>query len=694
VLDEVLSYYNRLRAPATKVALPRVLVVGRTGLQLRSRTRRFESDQLDVECVDNDFGVIEAVRRFDPDAIVTFGASPESFPSLYGLPYDQRRRWIDVGDDIPDEEAGERAYNCAMTYILNRNEDSGYQQPLVSIFTPIHETGELLQRAYRSVAAQTYSNWEWVLVDDSPRPGSTLALARQIASRDPRVRVYDMRERSGGIVGEAKYRAAVLCRGAYLLELDHDDVLTPWAVELLVQAFEQVPEAGFAYSDCVEVDDHMQSLTYGADFAFGYGDYYEETYEGVKLQVARQPAINPKTIRHIVGVPNHFRAWRREVYLALGGHNRRLSIADDYELLLRTFLATRMVHVPALCYLQFLSPRRDQRNTQDVARADIQRRVRSIAWHYEERIRERFAALGLVDWAGQEHPRDPLQSTSRFGAEEQVASLRMDLGPHTNILVCGAQKSGTTALLYSIAAALGGPQRIHFEPGAPEHVSLGGAAHNLCKMVLGAGAIDAFIPIFPRFDKRVFIVRDPRDVLVSRLLYMVRDQSFIFDPERLQRLLTALAQKEANVDALDVVDLARLIGELEGQPDYLERSIDMALQPMRVWQQVGEHFHRLRYEDFVGGDTDALARYLGFSVSSNVQVPEWVQRVGRTKSGGDWRNWFTANDVDTLRERFAPYLEFFDYPDEWDLPPQRRVNPEHGSGYVAWIVDLRRSGRG
>jgi len=694
LLDEVLSYYNRLKPRRPGVALPRVLIVGRSGAQLRGgKLSDVESGELQVECVEHDTGVTEAVRRLDPDAIVTFGATPGSFPSLFGLPYDVRRRWIDVGD-APDEEAGERAYGCAIGYILNRNEDAGYQQPLVSVFTALNDTGEILKRAYGSLAAQTHANWEWVIVDDSVHAGTTLTLAREIASRDARVHVYDIRPKSGGVVGAAKYRAAMLCRGAYLLELDHDDVLTPWALELLVQAFAQFPDAGFAYSDCAEVDDQMRPLTYPQGFAFGYGSYYEETYNGARLQVARQPAVNPKTIRHIVGVPNHFRAWRREVYHALGGHNRRLSIADDYELLVRTFLATRMVHVPSLCYLQFLSMQPGGRNTQAAARADIQRRVRSIRWHYEERIRRRFAELGLVDWASEECPGDPLLAPSRFGAEEQSASLEMHLGSYINVLVCGAQKSGTTALLYAIATALGSRQRITYEPRSPERIELGPGSHNLCKLVLEVAPVENFVPIFPRFDRRIFIVRDPRDVLISRLLYMVRDQEFIHDASRLQRLLAALSDKEADPDALNVVDLARLIGELENLPAYLEESIAHAVRPMQIWPQLRQHFELLRYEDFVSGNTGALAKYLGFSVSSAVQVPEWIQRVGRTKTGGDWQNWFTAKDVETLRPRFAPYLEFFGYSDDWQLPQQRRVSPEHASAYVTWIVDLRRSGRG
>lgn len=427
-IHEVLCYYNKLRTTAASAALPRILVFGKADLALRSMAHAsWETDRLTVRCVESDVAAAREIGGFDPDAIVTIDATAEKFPALFALPFDFRRRWIDVGGGTPPEETGERAYNCAMGYILNRNEDNGYAQPLVSIFTPLNETGALLWRAYRSVAGQTYTNWEWVLVDDTIRSDRTLRIADEIAASDARVKVHSFRVKSGGIVGEAKYRAAMLCRGTYLLELDHDDELTPWAVELLLESFRQFPQAGFSYSDYAMVDEQVAPLTYGDSFAFGYGTYYEEAYAGKSLKIARQPAMNPKTARHIVGVPNHFRAWRRDVYHAIGGHNRRLSIADDYELVLRTFLVTRMVHVPRLCYLQHFSRAGTSRNTQAAALGDIQRRVRSIASFYDDQIRRRFEALGLRDWAAEESPHDPLAAPSRREAEEQSASLVMQL---------------------------------------------------------------------------------------------------------------------------------------------------------------------------------------------------------------------------------------------------------------------------
>ena len=56
---------------------------------------------------------------------------------------------------------------------------------------------------------------------------------------------------------------AVLCKGELLAELDHDDYLTPNATQLLYDAMNAYPDAGFYYTDCVEVDEDWNSLRYG-----------------------------------------------------------------------------------------------------------------------------------------------------------------------------------------------------------------------------------------------------------------------------------------------------------------------------------------------------------------------------------------------------------------------------------------------
>jgi hypothetical protein len=137
-----------------------------------------------------------------------------------------------------------------------------------------------------------------------------------------------------------------------------------------------------------------QAAGFRGEWAFGYGRHRSEQYDGRTVLVTCAPPINAHTIRHIVGVPNHVRAWRRDVYWRIGGHNAALHVADDYDLLLRTFLHTRMTYIPKLCYIQHLDL---GRSAQDVRRAEIQRLVRSLREHYENQIHQRLIDLGLPD---------------------------------------------------------------------------------------------------------------------------------------------------------------------------------------------------------------------------------------------------------------------------------------------------------
>jgi hypothetical protein len=82
------------------------------------------------------------------------------------------------------------------------------------------------------------------------------------------------------------------------------------------------------------------------------GAHYKMLYDGFWATGAIAPPLNHKTLRHIVGVPNHVRAWRREAYLAIGGHARGLPVADDYDLILRAVFKFPAVYVRHMTYIQ------------------------------------------------------------------------------------------------------------------------------------------------------------------------------------------------------------------------------------------------------------------------------------------------------------------------------------------------------
>jgi O-antigen biosynthesis protein len=418
IIDSVLCYYNFLKKENLSY-LPRVLVMGSGDIELKSnKIYDYEDNRLNVLYTkDTDLNI--ELARFNPDSILTIGGEFTDFHNLSNKNLDIRRRWIHSPQIIPN--IGNWAYSSAMNYILDRGIE--LETPLISFFTPVYNTGNKLIRTYNSIKNQKYDNWEWVIVNDSSDGGKTLKIAENLAKYDSRIEIYDFRKKTGGIIGESKYRAATLCRGKYIIELDHDDIVTEDAALFVVNGFKAYPECKFIFSDCSEIDENFNSLTYGDSFAFGYGSYRDENWSGKSFKVATCPSINPKTIRHIVGCPNHLRAWDRDFYNMIGGHSRRLSVADDYELVVRSFLKTRFLCIQKMLYLQFHWESNNSSNTQNLTRGDIQRRVRTISNFYNEKIKKRFDELGLEDWAWNENKENPIMTNSRFGQDQSMANL-------------------------------------------------------------------------------------------------------------------------------------------------------------------------------------------------------------------------------------------------------------------------------
>jgi hypothetical protein len=95
-----------------------------------------------------------------------------------------------------------------------------------------------------------------------------------------------------------------------------------------------------------------------------------------------------------MGMPNHIRIWRDDVYHQVKGHNRNVSVADDYELIVKTFLITKFLHIKKVLYLQY----NNKTSTVDLNVIDINRRARLIRDYYDKQIHNRIQELGVEDW--------------------------------------------------------------------------------------------------------------------------------------------------------------------------------------------------------------------------------------------------------------------------------------------------------
>ena len=258
---------------------------------------------------------------------------------------------------------------------------------MISVVTTTYNTpADILARTWASLKAQTHTDWEWLIYDDS----TTDDVYRQVYGfcADERYTIRYIRPHvpSRGNIGYAKRVAFGAALGDILVELDHDDELTSDALTEIQSAFDTQPDVGFVYSDWCEIMADGQSGRYPQGWAFGYGsDYWSDEHD---VWVMQAPDINRITMSHIVSAPNHVRAWRASVYYAIGGHDPALSIADDYDLCVRTALHTEMYRIPQLLYRQHIGLHTQQRQRN----ALIQELVPQIHDKYRTALDHRFGS--------------------------------------------------------------------------------------------------------------------------------------------------------------------------------------------------------------------------------------------------------------------------------------------------------------
>ncbi len=107
-------------------------------------------------------------------------------------------------------------------------ECSNEKKPQVSVIMPAYNAGRFLEKAIRSVMAQTVTNWELLVLDDGSSD-DTLIIAQRLAQADSRIRVLPNECNMG--VAKTRNRGLDLCRGEYVALLDSDDVWYPQKLE-------------------------------------------------------------------------------------------------------------------------------------------------------------------------------------------------------------------------------------------------------------------------------------------------------------------------------------------------------------------------------------------------------------------------------------------------------------------------------
>jgi len=132
---------------------------------------------------------------------------------------------------------------------------STVHQPLVSIVTPVYNGREFLRQCLDSVCAQSYSNWNFTLVDNCSTD-DTLELAQSYAAREPRMRLLRQTQFLPLIDNHNRAMRLIDPASVYCKPLMADDWLYPHCLERLVEAALAHPSAGLICSSA-RTGDHV-----------------------------------------------------------------------------------------------------------------------------------------------------------------------------------------------------------------------------------------------------------------------------------------------------------------------------------------------------------------------------------------------------------------------------------------------------
>jgi O-antigen biosynthesis protein len=275
-----------------------------------------------------------------------------------------------------------------------------------SIISPSHKNTPYLQELYESLCAQTYENWEWVLWLNGKFKRSKLSPEIE---NDERVKIYECKEKNPN-VGFHKNKAFHLGSGDVVVEVDHDDMITPDCLEELNKAY-QDESVGFVFSDVAVYDDNF--VPYNEQHGWSY---YFYNFRGKDRYVMNSWRPTSQSLAYIWYAPDHVRSWRKSVYEEIGGHNVDLSICDDHELMIRTYLNTKMYHIKKPLYIY----RVYGENTYLQRNADIQTKTVDLYKEYAYQLAEKDAddrGLLKVDIGGGLYPRKGYLTVDQEGAD-------------------------------------------------------------------------------------------------------------------------------------------------------------------------------------------------------------------------------------------------------------------------------------
>ncbi|TFF87206.1 MAG: glycosyltransferase [Promethearchaeota archaeon] len=194
------------------------------------------------------------------------------------------------------------------------NKNISKQEPFLTVFTPNYNRENLISETIESILNQTYSNFEYIIIDDGSTDNSW-KIIQTYAKKDERIKPY-RNEKNLGIV-KTRNRGFKLSskKSKYFAIIDSDDIAILNRLELQVDFLEQNPNYGLVGSSKYIINKDSRVI--------GFRDY-PTSNKKIKKVITRYNPIAQSSV-----------LLRKEVIKKIGKYDEKWGVCQDYDYWLR-----------------------------------------------------------------------------------------------------------------------------------------------------------------------------------------------------------------------------------------------------------------------------------------------------------------------------------------------------------------------
>jgi len=228
----------------------------------------------------------------------------------------------------------------------------------------------------------------------------------------------------------------------------------------------------------------------------------------------------------------------------------------------------------------------------------------------------------------------------------------------------GLPKTGTTALFFKIRNSiprefLSRGLKSYFEPLDYDLSKERADDCILAKVILGPPKRlfifsknqfrrKVYYEQFMHFDTKILLVRDPRDRVISHLLYTLGSPFNIPEQRKILSFIESLKEKERNPQSVPLIHLIDKFLKLQDPSADLSKWSERSQSYLNFNMEFHDRYPEMlvmKYEDVIDNQLEPIEKNIGFFLNGNSLVDAQYENVMRTKSYGDWRNWFLPEDL-------------------------------------------------